>query len=514
MRFNEIIRKQYKKENMSSGAYTILDSHVGKHEASLTATNRLLKKLREIELANLEKGDYISPEEAKPKLGDLPPNWNFYIKSAHKYYVAFAYEYFKSKPLSGPSSALTDTPIVITFDLSKNNGDFLNDMGIHITFREFGAANGPNRYKYCDFPGIRLLNRVKLYSDDVEIDSYDKYDMLHFFKTKLNTNDLAGWLTMLGQETTNTATWFHPDYNITQVFGYRNGPQTPKPVQPVLDLWIPVLFDFNTDISRSLNMGVIKTQQIRLEIELDIAANIIQGIDPNGAIVSVEKLPIQTLEIYTKNIYFPPAINDIFEYSTNVALIRVHKQHKEILTTGNRLLQLSQLKYPIEMLTFSFQPKTNEESFTNWLRMGQIEQTEMPVPALIVNQKTAPVMKLVARTATFNECRPTVKNIGFKVHGNVLYPLTQEIFYNAYIPYFVPDVATPDDCGYYVLVFAHYPAKKDPSGHINNSTARELYIQYESDYISAQSPVILRVTAQCINIMLYDKNTIKLKYIT
>jgi hypothetical protein len=53
-----------------------------------------------------------------------------------------------------------------------------------------------------------------------------------------------------------------------------------------------------------------------------------------------------------------------------------------------------------------------------------------------------------------------------------------------------------------MLNFCLYPGTYQPSGHLNVSRARELYLEYVSSYVSQASPADLLVLGRAINFLL------------
>lgn len=514
---------------MSKGVFTLIDTFVGKAEAALIATDKLRNRLKEIHKKNIESGKFKNIVEARPKLSDVLETHTFFAKAIYKPYVAFAFEYFKKLASSGSSNAIVrGSKGKLKFNLHDNNGVFINDMVVRLVIEPLGDPNAPStatRYRYCDFPGMRLFSEVSFKVDENPIDSYTSIDMVQFFRTRLASEKTKGFSDLVGQQSVKSGSYYNPDYNINQVLQFTDGPQTLRPYQPQLEIFVPIVFDFNLQVERSLHMGIITSQQVNIEIELERLEKIIQAQDSNGNILStLNKVNIKQVELYTKNIYYPQEICDIFNMSSQFALFRMRRSQRTKVENNSDSILLHDLKYPIEFLNFAFRPDINDDvsnpnSFSDWHKLAFVRRTEFPVPVLINNPNTTPVQQLVARTATYETCVPVIKTASLKIHGNILYSDTTEKFYSSYLQWFFPNVNTVNDCGFYVVSFANDPNSINPNGHINNSTARELYLNYTSDMIENGQKVTLYVVAQCINMIVYDllkdgTGTIRLKYIT
>lgn len=515
---------------MANAVFTILDSFVGKQESYLTATERLKQRLEAIYLENLENlTETDSQNSARATIHDITPTHEFLFKSSYKPFVACAHDYFKIEADFAAEKKLTSKPVVLNFFLKDLNGDFINDQVLHIKFDEIGSVtpaltnNVPNnpypsiRYKYCDFPGIRLIKSVSLYANELLIDKYTTEDLLFYFKSRLDDNKIPAWEVMLGQEQPKKGTYYNRDFFINQIMWFTDGAQTAKPKQPALDLWIPLIFDYNLHVDRSLHNSLLRTQQLRISVELNPINLLLQGLSATDTLQQIQSHTIKTASLYTKNIYLPPEINDLFVMRDNFALIRVFRRHEKILSSGSENILLNNLKYPIETLTFGFRPNINNTNtpcaFNKWYKFADVAQTCFPVPALVNNLAAAPVQQLVARTARFYTESPVINTLSIQLHGNVLYKYIPESFFNNYTMAATPDLTTSGDVGIYYISFAHYPLRFNPSGFINSDVSREFYLAYTSSYISFNTQTTLYISAQTINMLLYDDNSIKLKYI-
>jgi hypothetical protein len=477
----------------------------------------------------MNSGNFEKKYEAKATQADIQKTHNLFVKSQFKPHVALAFEYFKTKKEGSGNVGLVTESDHVRFDLKGNNGNFLNDMVVHVVLEAIGNPDADvgsyPKYRYCELPGIRLFKNVKFVANNVEIDSYNTEDAVLYTKIKISASRSTGWNEMLGQENESCGEYYRSDISIKEQYKFKDGAQTLRPYQKELQLWVPLIFDFNEYVGRSLHNQLIGTDQKYIEIELAPLDKIIRAEDENGNVLpdAISGFKIKSIELYSRNVYLPPEINDIYIDRMNLSLIRVKKQHRKIITESSGSLELRQLKYPIEIIYFGFRPSengvnSNPYSFDDWHKMTFKTRKYVPIPVLIKNTKTAPTLQLVQRCAKYTKSTPPMKKIGFTAHGNELYPLMPEAFYNNYLPYILPGLSTPGEKGVYAVSWCFYPISFDPSGHINNSTARELFIKYEKDPegvgATGDNNVELFLSAQCLNFLLYDKTSIRLKYVT
>jgi hypothetical protein len=146
--------------------------------------------------------------------------------------------------------------------------DFFSDMVFHITLGAVTALNadywtnpqanpaeGRELLAYVTKVGEAICTRVRFDVNGNPLDEYDE-EVLNFHdKFFITPNKRVGWDRSVGQE----VPWMGiGDVNRDPVSGnhgrgagvreqlsFLNGPQTPKPTQPALDLWIPLIFWFN-----------------------------------------------------------------------------------------------------------------------------------------------------------------------------------------------------------------------------------------------------------------------------
>src|SRR3972149_4725907 len=503
---------------MSKGIYIILDSYSGEQDSYLVLTKQLRQRLKQIEEENKKR----NLEDVRPTVKDISQTHNFAMVSTYRPHVAIAYEYFKTLKGDGGITQLVDgtNTTKIRFNLQGNEGHWLNDMVVRVLFQEIGikenAPEGSLRYRYCDLPGMRLFERTTLNVDNLDIADYVTDD-ISFNDFHVQPSKKIGYYRSLGREDTLQGEFYMVDQQVKQKLEYKNGAQTPKFYQPKLELWIPLLFWFNRDVSSSLNNILIRTAQRNIDIYLAPLRRIIQAIDVNDNVVSsgITGFKIEGIELYTKNIYVNSEIHDLFMNRRLMSVIKINKRHIEILSGSEGEIHLSGLKYGIEYLKFGFKPLENEESFDNWHKYSKITVEELPHVTVINNPIVNPVQQVVIRTIKFLKCGNVVEKVGFKAFGVELYPMLSPAFYNQHIPLMNEHIVTPDDCGKMIAPFNLLPGGKMMTGYLQTSRAKEFYLKYDSENkINQNNKVKLFVSAEALAFLYYDGFSIYLKYIT
>ena len=350
-----------------------------------------------------------------------------------------------------------------------------------------------------------------------------------------------------------------------------NGPQTPKPIQAPLDLWIKTRFWFNEDVRLSVPSVAIPYGQRFITFDLNTADQLIQeypgiyvettvvastpqinnnvrDINPNTFVRTyapfytkggITTPSILTSELFVNNIFVNPEVHDIFIKRIGFSLIRVFRTHRQSLTTNKDQILLSQLKWPIEYLFVGFRPQYNASTSNNnmwrdWHRMTRQIDTWTFKPDLGF---TVPQEVFGADAASLTEVKkggwmsssvdnvqpdtyflpvPTIDTASLSAHGVTLYDSFPDVFFSAYeaTHYGGSNVTSTDDPGALFITFSLFPGSYQPSGHINISRAREFYLSWTSSYISADTPCDAIVVAKAINFLLISDGSAMLRYTT
>ena len=143
-----------------------------------------------------------------------------------------------------------------------------------------------------------------------------------------------------------------------------DGPQTPKQVQPAVDLWVPLLFWFNKDPRLAIPSVSIPYGQRFIDVELARARELLQHVgaaeyddDPGANPPPVPN--VEVCELYINNIFVNPEIHDIFIKRIGFSLIRVHRQQTTRTSKHTDRILHQQLKWPIETLYLGLRPVEN-----------------------------------------------------------------------------------------------------------------------------------------------------------
>ena len=318
-----------------------------------------------------------------------------------------------------------------------------------------------------------------------------------------------------------------------------NGPQVPKPVQPILEIWNKLRFWFCDDVRLSIASVSIPFGQRYIHVELANASKLLfeypsiyiatafgsrtPAFQQNG----ISSATIASMELYINNIFVNPEIHDIYIKRIGFSLIRVYRQQKQTVnSTGSDEKLLSQLKWPIEYMWVGLRPafniaapvalspvtsfasiSGNMSMWHDWHRMTR-QVTAQFQSALNTGGLSSPTEYWLPV--------PTVNSLSLTSHGIVIYDNFADTFYNAYAPFHYGGAAlvTPTDPGALFVNMSLYPRGYQPAGHLNISRARETYLGWNSSYISPTSAAELLVVAIAINFLLITDGSAVLRYST
>jgi hypothetical protein len=606
---------------MSNGAVFTLLANVGNQDRLLTAheylKNRINRFITERE-PNITEQDLLSlPSNDRflnirnsilPSLHEIERSHVTFINGSYKPYISIASDYIKV-PTPNPKFGET-----VTFQLPQV-GNFTNDCVLHLRISPLYAIDPRDRVHYVAMLGHKLIEHVKfLVNNGTIVDEYTTDDYNAYYQYEVKENHKIGWLRGIGQEIPQLGyITSDPQFDMHREYRYiGNGNQTLKQFHQPIDLFIPLLFFFN-NIKTPLN--ALPWGQTQIEIRLASAASVIGSANMGGG--GLYNVPdIQKCDLYCNNLFVQPEIFNLYAKKFVFSIIRVHKHHKEIITSkGDNKYEilLRNLKWPTESLYFSFRPRENLSLSQYWYKNVQlIEQTyQVPVVsrnpnvtitgtmlidpnnsqyttingALIASntsvsfssannsyynydivitsgfgfnaidiQKNRHIIKsyipiftegipvpssaaitindvwgdftpnantifeiytpqLAINNVTYYQETPVVDNISLEVNGIELFKSNAESFYNNYLSGKFTNIATPEDRGLYLMSFCLDPNNHQPSGSINISLCREIYLRFYSQFISKNYPVDVIVLAKTINFLLIDKNNaIGLKY--
>jgi hypothetical protein len=491
----------------------------------------------------------------EPPLVEIEKTHRLYMHSAYKPYVATASEYSKVQAAGDTSGALSvgsGTTVEFRF---PTFGHFTSDMVVHFRIAAVGtttpviaSGGGPLPpdaspfYRYCAWPGLRLIKKAEFTSDSVLIDDYERDEAVAHTKHFVGSDHMTGWARCHGQQEPKKATFFNQQ-GYTGVLEYCDGLQTPKYRHEAVDLIVPLQFDMCRDVSRALLNDVSRKSVRTITLSLaplgEILQAMSQGANPTAGVFpyvdsgnasNPTNLPFNKLKfeatLYFNNLYVNPEIHDLFVARIKFQLWRGHRRMVAALTAPEGLILLNGLKWPVEYFMLTFRSRANVLDFDHWWLGGYAKPTvaseKLLVPAMIWNSGVAQA-ELVCRVAkpvsTLTTLMPPPAALRLMAHGTPIFDYMPAQFYSSYTPlrYMAGGgekgaMVSPMDASQFLVPLCLYPGSAQPSGHYNLSAGRELYLEYKNSAISETNPAEIFVTMSALNFLVINSDSYQLKY--
>jgi hypothetical protein len=517
---------------MSQGAIFKLMLRDERFDRFFTASDYLRQRLNAARARAASEAGGAGAPPAPPTFADIEKTHLLYIHAAYRPYVSVASEYTRIKPIGDNVASVGAAGGTIQFTF-PSFGHFTSDMMIHVRVRAAGspAATAPsaaNPYlRFCALPGVRLLRRVELRSDQTLVDDYTADDVVAHSKFFVRADQRAGWDRCMGQQELREAAYLSNGF--TGSLLYRDGPQTPKLYHEAFDLFIPLQFWFCRDAAHALLNDLAPSSQRTITCEMAPLKDILQALLPspsNPSLLVPAELPVGRLpfevSLYVNSLYVNPEIHELFASRVGFSLIRVHRRQVNQLQSSMDAFLMDQLKFPAEYLLLGFRSRALASDFDRWWLMGapraRTNATRLQAPAMIWNA-TLGINQLVSREATeVTSLESPLDTLGVTAHGIEIFPLMPGGFYNAYMPLRYGDsgtVVSPTDPCAFLVNFCLYPGRYNPSGYYNLSAGREMYVNYvlksaNADFASGSLEMVTSMSA--LNFLVRRGDKIHLRY--
>jgi hypothetical protein len=477
----------------------------------------------------------------------------------------------------------------------QHHGTFINDMVLNIKLSKLRVIDSRDRVRYTAFPGHKLLENTKFSVQNHPLDEYTTDDYNAYYNHHVPEDKKEAWLRSVGQEIPELGHMVSdPYFDMHREYRWiGDGNQTFKQVHDEIDLFIPLLFWFNTDVKNALPNHIIPWGQTDVTIKLGEFSDIVGSADFGGSGKYIVP-DILKCDLYVNNIFVHPEIFNLYRKKFAFNLIRVHRHHKQMCGLDTNEILLHNIKWPVESLYIAFRPRSNLFLSQYWYKNTKLTQKMFKAPIVAKNYNlviTGTVTSSTTNTAILNATglsavdgayttydfvltagsgynddnivenrytvtayngttkqitispdwvndhpdttttfelftpqpainyvtyykeEPVIKSMSLVAHGIEIYKDFSQAFYSNYLPFrFGRTLPAPKERGSYIMNFNLYPDSRHPSGHLNATVARELYLRYTSDVISDTYQVDLIVLAKAINFLLVDRGRAALYY--
>jgi hypothetical protein len=373
----------------TAGIFTLITND-GKQDRMLMATELLKRRLKSIKNARAAAG----LKDTTPTLLDIERTHVLFMNAHFKPFAAIGFEYHKVNPDSGGATLGTE----VRFSIPQF-GDFFNDMALYMRFNKAVYAptlDPPNQdvFRYCDYPGERILQKVKFDVNGNPLDEYTS-DVYNFHRQfNIQPNKTVAWDRLVGQETPQEA--YLTQQSLVQPrsrvkVSVCDGYQTPKGEHDALVVMVPLLFWFNKDPRLAVPSVSIPYGQRFLNITLAKSTDLIEKVTPPGASGQddgiVPTLTVAECSLFINNIFVNPEVHDIFIKRIGFTLIRVHRLQTTRVKDDNANILLNNMKWPIECMFVAIKPVANttngpdpdNKALQTWHRFSKITDSTQDV---------------------------------------------------------------------------------------------------------------------------------------
>lgn len=410
----------------------------------------------------------------------------------------------------------------------------------------------------------KKLGWARLMGQEVPLEAYSDFVSLDGAST---FDSAASNLVNSGSGNVSSVAPQNGDFNARKIVQIVDGPQTPKAQQPELELWHKLIFWFNCDVRLAVPSVSIPYGQRFITLDIEQQSNIVfvapgnlylrltqeivsnstgtaAGINTSsykkivtmtpvlasGSVVDTTQ-QISNMDLYINNIFVNPEIHDIYIKRIGFSLIRVHKYQQTTVQKETDSILLNQLKWPVETMFIGIRPRfnvsaANPNQYKDWHRLTAFNEEVINVPAksstkalVAADAATEGIVvesQSVVERLNVSKVVPTIDTLKLTAHGITLFDAYKSAFYRDYLPYHygAQSLIVPEDEGALMLPFCIYPGTYQPSGHLNVSRTRELYLDYKSSYIGSNTPGELHVQCDAINFLLISDGSAILRYTT
>lgn len=326
-----------------------------------------------------------------------------------------------------------------------------------------GAVAGdirPIRWQYTDFPGARMFSNLKSKFTQSEFDEYTSYNVMDAYDLRETPDTRNALNSCYGQSEDLTAIIDNTTYDVSQITHIRDGYQTRKSIQQDLDIWVPLQFAWNRDISNALIVSNLDFQTMQIDLELEFLERIVRGVvgpqittvNADGSFLygtaadnfinqdveytNFNSLNIKKMELWSNNIMLDECIRDKFMDNEFKLVYPIHQQLRMTVQESEQQLELNRINYLVSELIICFSRKSQENSFRNWYKCGLQEENCIPFPIVLGgNCNQGDPAELVARSATYFKYRSLLANFKLTTKDEDIIREIEPEFYTDYLPY-------------------------------------------------------------------------------
>lgn len=451
-------------------------------------------------------------EMITPDINSLPSHVAW-LNSTYRPFVETVFAY--SKVLVDDKPGFGGEAI---FNVDTRVSSFVGDQVIHLSISSLRAKSPEDKTRWADFLGHRIIKRVRLLINNSLIDEYNGELYNSYFETRVSADKKKAWMQCVGQELPMEGELMQDpvylDYKEKRLV--YNGLQTIKYSHDAFELFIPLLFWYNTDRKDAIYLSADTKVEIRVQFEsenklmtcVDIGADIY-----NEKYVSPE---IIKCDLYSNHIFVNKEVEQLFVARLGFRLIRLHKFAELYIDKNSDSVDLAPyVKFAVEDITLYTRPEVNESGIDNlntWWRNAVITNTQIKTPVIFKDISTGS-FEIGVNSIKLYEPKPVFTGLKLAYNGSSPHRDDSHLFFTAFTPLVANDIVCGDNNMYYIS-YSMWGKQYQPMGYVNMSTARNIALIYKSTNVESVNPVKLYVHATAINFLVYDSNKATLSFST
>lgn len=248
----------------------------------------------------------------------------------------------------------------------------------------------PNlKYRYTVKPGIRAIKEMVLKSNDVDVQPYKQIDVLRFDKEMVQDNIWESWNDLIQHDLGKESVVYNQFLNAEIMTKVRVGHQTPKHDQEVLDLLIPIFFDFNQCFDSKLNTASTIPGTLHIEGKLEFSHNMVQAqlydddvtVDP--ITLDCEPLGIDEFSLVTVQISSTDVVHSLYALKNKSSFVRYWDSRVYTIPDCDTC-EMIPLKGEsnTEAYTVAVRPRSYNDDFDKWVHLSEVRKLCVSCPVL------------------------------------------------------------------------------------------------------------------------------------
>jgi hypothetical protein len=123
-------------------------------------------------------------------------------------------------------------------------------------------------------------------------------------------------------------------------------------------------------------------------------------------------------------------------------------------------------------------------------------------------------LEVAINSINYKQENPVISNLSLKALDNYIIKPAPERLFNYYTSFHNNyNICPPEEIGSYFINFNIHPMEHNPSGSINFSSCREIYLNFDTDKITSDYPVDIIVCSTSLNFLIINDNKISFRYL-